>query len=782
MARLNDESHFIPDGHRHPSDQILSPQPCAPPTKEHHLLSSYETSHHNLHNSDTLTDDGQMSQVYTYPSSSSPSTRDSTSDIFSQDMADNELDNDQLKSRASSRSSFSSIPASVLIHPLEKLPLMRSMNPHEKLVAAYTLEEDDEARFGGFDDHPLPRTMNNIRTIRQREGAFRKPSSVRAMQMHTEDEADDDEYLTPPRRRGGIRSPGSSPLKRSPYYSPTAAAKAPPKLKKEYPLVLLHCNLLAPSLPVAGASLPQNQGIVKEMLPVEYWKRWRRLQEKVGSGVTRDRGVLISHPEDLYDMLEERLLESLELQRARLHQGHFLGREERHHLGNDGDYGDGDGSEREDYDDYYSDREESETDGEQGDECPDCGGRVQKHSDSNRKWEIRVFAANGLMRAGAWAAAWKEMEKVDVEVGLWLPSDVRRSLEKRLAEEPVPKDDFGSYSTYDPTQSEIDFRRSSIQSHSRTGSDPRSFQASPPAKSAPIAMPVGIESDERASQFQAQAQTQAEKANEPKEEPKQPQIALQTLLVNYLRVLAGDRRNIALLLMSILVVFLAVGARPETPQSILHTFPSDSVSFDHTPSVMVASPVISVTSSSFSGRADFTSVPAASVSASGSIIASAEASLPLQVDEAANLSLADSGETAAESEPVASPINSLSSLSLANANETPVESEPIASETVTPPAEASESSVIEGNRSSSSASEIEKASIIPESPPSESVSFDSSENDLTSSSASSLEEKSINSEPAAPPVATEDAQLDQFEDQEGSELDTQLETEQGEEE
>ncbi|KAJ5378665.1 hypothetical protein N7509_011784 [Penicillium cosmopolitanum] len=755
MARLNDESHFIPEGHRHPSDQILSPQPCAPPTKEHHLLSSYETSHHhNLHNpSDNLTDDGEMSRDYNYPSSSSPSTRNSTSDIFSQDMADNELDLSQLKSRASSRSSFSSIPASVLIHPLEKLPSMRSMNPHEKMVAAYTLEEDDEARFGGFDDHPPQRTMNmhNIRTIRQREGAFRKPSSVRAMQMHTEDEADDDEYLTPPRRRGGLRSPGSSPIKRSPYYSPTAAAKVQPKPKKEYPLVLLHCNLLAPSLPVTGASLPQNQGIVEEILPVEYWKRWRRLQEKVGSGVTRDWGVLISHPEDLYDMLEERLLESLELQRARLHQGHFLGKEERHHGGDDGDDGDGDGdgSEREDYDDYYSDREESETDGEQGDECPDCGGRVQKHSDSNRKWEIRVFAANGLMRAGAWAAAWKEMEKVDVEVGLWLPSDVRRSLEKRLTEEQaVLKEEFGSSSIYDQTQGDIDPRRLSIQSHSRTGSDPRSFQASPPAKHVPVTLPVNAQSDEHASQPQAQSR----KADGPQEDTKQPQIALQTLLINYFRVLAGDRRNIALVLMSILVVFLAIGARPELPQSILHTSPSNNVAFDNAPGVMVESPVLSATSSSFSERADFTSVPAASVSASESIIASAEASLSSQVEE------------------VAAP-------SLVNANETPVESEPISSETVAP-AEAEEGSAVEDDISSTLTSEVEEASTSPESPPSESAPSDSPGDDPTPSSTSVPEDESIDSETASPPAATEDANLDQPEDQEESYLETQVETEQ----
>ncbi|KAJ5204903.1 uncharacterized protein N7498_005782 [Penicillium cinerascens] len=529
MARLNDEGQ--PDSVIHVSDHMLSPQPRAPPGKEH-LLTSFETSHLPNENGYTI-DDVQMTiQDYEYSSSSS-SARHSTSDIFGREM-DAELD--QMKSRASSSSSLSSIPASVLIHPkaMAGIPALDSS-------AGYTLEED-EMSFGEFEGPP-----KSIRTIRQREAAFRKPSSVRAMQMHTEDEADDDEYLTPPRRRAGIRSPGTSPLKRSPYYSPNAPPNKPqPKVQKEYPLVLLHCNLLAPSLPVPGAALPQNQKLVEETLPPEYWKRWRRLQDKVGSGVLRDRGVLISHPEDLYDILEERLLESLELQRSRLQQGHFVGHEES-----------GPGSEGE-----LSDQGESETDGEQDEECPDCGGRV-RHGDSNRKWEIKVFAANGLMRAGAWAAAWKEMEKVDVEVGLWLPSDIRRDLEKRLAEEHAAtsaEELLGSPLIHQATQFAMDPRRTSIHTHSRAVSDAVSFRASVPPSVAPSANPTNPEMN-----F---SQAGREKQHE---------VALQTLLVNYIRVLASDRRNVALAFMSILVMFLAIGSYPQQLplQPFMHSLPRE---------------------------------------------------------------------------------------------------------------------------------------------------------------------------------------------------------------
>lgn len=513
MARLNDEDE--PDSANYASDYILSPQPRAPPSKEH-LFASFETSHLPIENGSTI-DDSQMStQDYEYSSCSS-SAGHSTSDIFGREV-DDELE--QMKSRASSRSSLSSVPASVLIHPKP----MSAMSLHDR-IAGYNIEED-EASFGGFEGPP-----KSIRTIRQREGAFRKPSSVRAMQMHTEDEADDDDYLTPPRRRGGVRSPGSSTLKRSPYYSPNSSQSKPkPKVQKEYPLVLLHCTLLAPSLPVPGAALPQNQKLLEEVLPPEYWKRWRRLQDKVGSGVLRDRGVLISHPEDLYDMLEERLLESLELQRPRLHQGHFVGHEES-----------GTGSEGE-----LSDQGESETDGEQDEECPDCGGRV-RNGDCNRKWEIKVFAANGLMRAGAWAAAWKEMEKVDVEVGLWLPSEVRRSLEKILAEENAANamEELHAAPPLDPVSHfAMDPRRLSVQTHTRTVSEAGSFQANISASVPPTKLPEMNFSP-----------TGSEK--------REHEVALQTLLINYIRVLAGDRRNIALVFMSILVVFLAIGSRSQ---------------------------------------------------------------------------------------------------------------------------------------------------------------------------------------------------------------------------
>ncbi|KAL3467461.1 hypothetical protein BJX64DRAFT_247786 [Aspergillus heterothallicus] len=437
------------------------------------------------------------------------------------------------RSRASSRTSISSIPASILTN------LPETMKPtHMRDTPDYTYQP--------WEAHSL----RAVHTIRQREGTFRKPSSVRAMQMHTEDEGDD-EFLTPPKRRGGqrisdisIRSAGSSPLKRSPFYSPSGTVSKP-KVKKEYPLVLLHCTLLSPSLPIPGlVGHPERQKLLREVLPSVYWKRWKLLEEKIGSGVLRDRGVLISHPEDMYDLLEERLLESLELQRPRLDHGHFLGPDETE-------------SDRED----RLAQEDSCTESE-GEECPDCGGRVARHNHT-RKWEIKVFAANGLMRAGAWAAAWKDMEKVDVEVGLWLPADIRADLEREM----VHWAPHTETSLSVPLLQEPDANATSIRALTP---GPRSVRPeyhtieSREIPLSPSSLKVIPEDDH--------------KTHSPTRTSSQ-EIDLHTLLINYIRVLASDKRNVAIVFLTILLAFGVINSRAAAPVLDLRPFPREALEY-----------------------------------------------------------------------------------------------------------------------------------------------------------------------------------------------------------
>ncbi|GIK04816.1 hypothetical protein Aspvir_008912 [Aspergillus viridinutans] len=524
-----------------------------------------------------LSDDAHMSIQDCGYNSSESSTQHSTSDIAGRDLDDDDLA--ALDSRASSRSSISSIPDSVLIRPPSELKPVIGCGADERIRHPWINQDNPghgrmEAQF------------KSIQTIRQREAAFRKPSSVRAMQMHTEDE-DDDEFLTPPKRRGGhrmsdisIRSAGSSPLKRSPYYSPTGSTGRQ-KVKKEFPLVLLHCTLLPPSLPVPGLIGYPDQKILREVLPPEYWRRWKLLEEKVGSGVLRDRGVLISHPEDMYDLLEERLLESLELQRPRLHHGHFVGHEDT-------------ASEKGD----QSATEDSATDDEQGEECPDCGGRFPRH-DSSRKWEIKVFAANGLMRAGAWAAAWKEMEKVDVEVGLWLPSEIRRELEKRLLDN-------------DPSSSDFRLQVPQLREPATSIGAELYDQSSRTNTPTPLIHEPSLFVPEESARPSSPASGITVSAKAPAMPPPTysprsvDEIDLQTLLINYIRVLASDRRNVTIVLLSVLAVYLALGVKPQSSSSHLRPFPGDM--FEPMPALSSTVSLEKHTTPSWTGQPSFSTV------------------------------------------------------------------------------------------------------------------------------------------------------------------------------
>lgn len=458
--------------------------------------------------------------------SSSSSSQCSGGDVLKEYLDDDD-EMARLNSRSSSHSSISSMTGSILVHPTDASKTSAALE-------AYA----DKYRSGDYNGSKKRyESMRPAPNIRNRETPFRKPSSVRAMQMHTEDE--DEEYLTPLQHRGSTHSPrisersiGLSPFQRSPYYSSNPSNQ---KVKKEYPLVLLHCNLLPPtfSLP-SGVGVPSPR-LLREVLPPQYWRRWKLLEEKVGSGLLRDRGVLISHPQEMYDVLEERLLESLELCQPRLRNGHFLGN---------------DGYDSEDDDHHHY--QDSDTDGAEGEECPDCGVRVVKRNNARRKWEIKVYAANGLMRAGAWAAGWREMEKVDVEFSLWLPSSVRRELERRSLEEEAigyghelrvcetRREVYGEQQQPQPSQEQIDGLDDAPQLTRGNPAVPNSALTHKDHITAPL-QHVRRAADE---------------------------VELQTLLINYIRVLASDRRNVAIAFLSILVVFLAIGrARPTQPIS-----------------------------------------------------------------------------------------------------------------------------------------------------------------------------------------------------------------------
>ncbi|CAK3798388.1 Hypothetical predicted protein [Lecanosticta acicola] len=188
--------------------------------------------------------------------------------------------------------------------------------------------------------------------------------------------------------------------------------------RKEYPLVLLHITILPLELRWSPANM-------RELLPPNTVENLQLLRSKLSETILQ-RGILIPHPREEYDVLEERLLEALELRKERITpRGHFRTRESISSASSAEDSVDsGLGSSVEDL-------------------CAICQDHLRPSATtkcaSRQKWDIKVYAANGLMRASAWAAAWSEMERVDVEIMPWMDEALRRLLDAKAVEEEAEK-------------------------------------------------------------------------------------------------------------------------------------------------------------------------------------------------------------------------------------------------------------------------------------------------------------------------------------------------------
>ncbi|KAI1754662.1 hypothetical protein F4782DRAFT_491005 [Xylaria castorea] len=235
---------------------------------------------------------------------------------------------------------------------------------------------------------------------------FRTPSDVRAMQMSSPAGS----VLGSPRSSRKHFPTGSrlGTPSASAQYSPKRRS-TPPRFKShlEAPLVLLHVTLL-PLRWMWG-------DLVNNLDPVEMSEQaktlrnsWRILQDRVGDTVI-ERGILLGHPQNDYEVLEERVLEALELpvrRRARILEcGHYLGPSNETTITEE---------EEESEDEYSQHRRQSAS---KRHWCATCKSEIPYDALGEAKiFRVKVYASNGLMRAGAWEACWKEMERVDVEL------------------------------------------------------------------------------------------------------------------------------------------------------------------------------------------------------------------------------------------------------------------------------------------------------------------------------------------------------------------------------
>ncbi|KAF1364511.1 hypothetical protein EJ07DRAFT_45394, partial [Lizonia empirigonia] len=402
-------------------------------------------------------------------------------------------------------------------------------------------------------------------TPRKERPRFRNPESIRAMQM-------------------------SSPLLISSYESNRE------RMKSAY-----------------GLATPSRTG---RIMPDWLVENYKLLEEKLQDIILMRRGLLIPHPRDEYELLEERILESLELKTPRLLKcGHFVAPEEDTDKDEDDDSAidaeDGasrmsGGTMTEDHEGIHT-RRDSAT-------CLDCHRELKKPGQGvgagTRRFDIRIYAANGLMRSEAWTAAWTEMERCDVEISPWIPEDVRKTLEKRILEEQeaarrkaaynaelqrrvqedaLHQQKLAAEAVAKKRQEEEDLKRSleaaaaALQrSLEEKAADKERFEETMEEKieeakeeiRLELESQAMLESNSVAERFRAMEEALRQYQNASRVQgrrgytssrPHAAQLPLGILLKNYLMVQAADPKNWAILLLTAAVGFMSMNMTTQAP-------------------------------------------------------------------------------------------------------------------------------------------------------------------------------------------------------------------------
>ncbi|KAH9872281.1 hypothetical protein IAQ61_005116 [Plenodomus lingam] len=533
---------------------------------------------------------------------------------------------------------------------ISALPSESSMSSHTNAHSS----QANEARYTPRKDRPR----------------FRNPESVRALQMSSPPplpaaEASRERMKTykpaTPSRTARSETPGSrrSGSRRQSIreqHSPRPLVSAP-----QAPLVLLHVTILP-------MQMPYPHDVMAKVMPEWLVDNYKILEEKLQDIILMRRGLLIPHPGDEYDLLEERILESLELKTPRILKcGHFVPPD--------------DDSDKEDDDDAASLADDttgrgsrmsggtltSERNMHSMDDgtCTDCHRELKKPGKGvgagSRKFDIKVYAANGLMRAAAWGACWGDMERCDVEISPWMPDEVRKGLEKRVLEEQEASKRKQLYAVELQRQiQEAAAKQKAIEdeSYSKRKQEEEELQKSFEAAAAALQRSIEEKAAEK-KKFEEVLETKIEEAKESvrleletkasaehdavaerlraleailqekkKAEsesnqkagklsasgrPRASDIPLRTLMKNYVRVLLGDRRNLVILGLSAAVVFLAMNVKSNGSQPIvapqLTSVPNAQVSNAIVTTTAISFATLTVTEIQFSSFMQATSLP-----------------------------------------------------------------------------------------------------------------------------------------------------------------------------
>ncbi|KAI0136846.1 hypothetical protein BJ170DRAFT_32923 [Xylariales sp. AK1849] len=421
---------------------------------------------------------------------------------------------------------------------------------------------------------------------------FRTTSDIRAMQMSSPTPSVIGSVIASPRSSkrpfptvSRLGSPAASA-----QYSPKNRTPSRFKVKKEAPLVLLHATLL-PLRWMWGDLVNSLDSSEMSEEAKTLRESWRALQDRMGDTVA-ERGILLGHPQNDYEILEERLLEALDLpmrRRARILEcGHYLGPANENTLGDD--------SESEDDFDVVRPPMKRRW-------CNTCKSEIRYDSLGPGKiFRVKVYASNGLMRAGAWAACWKEMERVDVELEPLVEPSVQEELTRlagaqreREAAQQQPLDIASEIIQQVEEQQNASYSAQPDLMHAHVEVSPIHLEPAPVRRSmgeerryrdeerlreiygvAPDLEPEHMPSSD-ASEEQPYPDSyipppsprpHSEKSYARRENPRHPyqSASLPELLLQSVRVLMRDTKNLVIIALSVFVLLMALRTTPQQPQ------------------------------------------------------------------------------------------------------------------------------------------------------------------------------------------------------------------------
>lgn len=528
----------------------------------------------------------------------------------------------------------------------------RKSSAHYSVVSAIPSESSVSSNPAA----PACETIDTKYAPRKDRPRFRNPESVRAMQMSSppllptvessRERLKGSYKLMTPSRSGRSETPvsrksgsrrGSIREQHSPKPVPTP---------QQAPLVLLHVTILPPQV-------PYSHDLMVRIMPDWLVENYKLLEEKLQDIILMRRGLLIPHPRDEYDLLEERILESLELKTPRLLKcGHFVPPE--------------DESEKEDEEDDMSTLDDNtgrgsrmsggtfteEQDGTAADAsmCIDCHHELKRPGKGvgagTRRWQIKIYAANGLMPANAWAACWNDMERCDVEISPWIPEELRKTFEKRIIEEQeadkrkhmyalelqrqiqessskqkIAEEEEAERKRLEEVELQKNFEAAAAaleKSITDKAAEKKHFEEAVEEKIAEAKESIRLELE---SQAQAEATLIADRLRALEATLKEPvtatrestvdsvdaapaskplraaDIPLSTLLKNYALVLLKDQRNIVILVLGALVVFLVMNMKTTSEPPLPTITATTSMADVHTLSVTTTA---TTTATSFS--------------------------------------------------------------------------------------------------------------------------------------------------------------------------------------